>query len=436
MIIVESHSEKDTFLDYWGNEPSIVIPIWEDLERHPMPCDVSFLYVAFANLHFVVPFKHNDCESIKIDLSKSTQPKWVWNKKALLQTDLGIQNQKDIQTHLFFNKNKIYPFREKIEGLTSFYTRLGIRDGLGKSIPIMKFIEVLEGILNEWGDFDSSLYSKDNTNWVNERMIPILSDIERLGIHVDRGKFFDRWKDNKKSLWFSRAFTEYNPYTITSRPSNRHLGINYSALNKKDGSREIFIPPKGKKFIQFDYDAYHVRLIGKMVKYDLPSTSAHQWLADQYGCSYDDSKGRTFKILYGGVSDEDRKIPFFDKVDKFISKGQQESIERGYLKTPKGRRIPLGWIEQPTAQKYFNYLLQATETEFNIEVLNKLKDSGLPLPILYTYDSFLFEVDDSDVEKLYGVKDILGDTINKIQDVIESFGFPTKMSIGKNYSEV
>ena len=45
MIIVESHSEKDTFLDYWGNEPSIVILFGEDLERHPMTCDVSFLYV-------------------------------------------------------------------------------------------------------------------------------------------------------------------------------------------------------------------------------------------------------------------------------------------------------------------------------------------------------------------------------------------------------
>ena len=143
----------------------------------------------------------------------------------------------------------------------------------------MKFIEVLEGILNEWGDFDSNLYSKDNTSWVNERMIPILSDIERLGIQVDRGKFFDRWKDNKKSLWFSRTFTEYHPYTITSRPSNRHLGINYSALNKKDGSREVFVPQKGKSFVQFDYDAYHVRLIGKMIKYDLPETSVHQWLS-------------------------------------------------------------------------------------------------------------------------------------------------------------
>ena len=418
-MIVENNIEKEQFLEYWNNEQSIVIPIWEDLERHPMTCDVSFLYVRFQNLDFVLPFKHNDCEPIEIDLSKSKQTKWIWNKKALLQTDLKIQNQKDIQTSLFFNENKLYPFGEKLEALTNFYHRLGMRDGLGKSIPIMKFMEVLGDISDDFGNL------RPTFDWIDDTMIPILSDVERLGIRVDREKFFDKWKDNKKSLWFSRAFTEYNPYTITSRPSNRHLGINYSALNKKDGSRKIFVPKEGKSFVQFDYDAYHVRLIGKMIGYKLPDTSVHQWLADQYGCSYDESKGRTFRILYGGVSDEDRKIPFFDKVDKFISKVQQESIQRGYLKTPKGRRIPLGWIEQPTAQKYFNYLLQATETEFNIEVLNKLKDSGLPLPILYTYDSFLFEVDDS--EK---------DTIKQIQDVIESFGFPTKMNIGKNYSEV
>ena len=128
-MIVESHSEKKQFLDYWDNESSIVIPIWEDLERHPMTCDVSFLYVRFQNLDFILPFNHNDCEPIEIDLSKSKQTKWVWNKKALLQTDLKIQNQKDIQTSLFFNENKLYPFGEKLEALTNFYHRLGMRDG-------------------------------------------------------------------------------------------------------------------------------------------------------------------------------------------------------------------------------------------------------------------------------------------------------------------
>ena len=418
-MIVESNLEKEQFLEYWNNEESIVIPIWEDLERHPMTCDVSFLYVRFQNLDFVLPFKHNDCEPIEIDLSESKQTKWVWNKKALLQTDLKIQNQKDIQTSLFFNENKLYPFGEKLEALTNFYHRLGMRDGLGKSIPIMKFMEVLGDMSNDFGKLSPTF------DWIDNTMIPILSDVERKGIQVDRKKFFDRWKDNKKSLWFSRTFTEYNPYTITSRPSNRHLGINFSALSKKDKSREIFIPQEGKKFVQFDYDAYHVRIIAKLIKYDLPDTSVHSWLANQYNCGYDESKGRTFRILYGGVSDEDRKIPFFDKVDKFIHKMQEESIDRGFIKTPMGRKIPIGWIEQPTAQKYFNYLLQASETEFNIEVMKKLKDSGLPLPNLYTYDSFLFE---------FGIEDT--EVLRKIKPVLESFGFPTKVSYGDDYSLV
>ncbi len=418
MIIVETNKEKELFLQYWNTEESKIIPIWEDLDRHPMTNGLSFLYVQFPKDDFIIPFNHNDCEKLEIDLSTSNQTKWIWNKKGFLQTDIKVNNLKDVQTSLFFEKFQLYNIQSKLEGLTNFYYRLGIRDGLGKSISIMKWSEVLRGIVDEWDINDTNL-------WVDETMIPLLSDIERKGIQVDRKKFFDRWPDNKKSLWFSHTFTEYNPYTITSRPSNRHLGINYGALNKSDGSREVFVPKKGKVFLQFDYDAYHVRIIGKLIKYDLPDTSVHQWLADQYGCDYGESKGRTFRILYGGVSDEDRKIPFFDKVDKFISKMHQESIRNGYIQTPKGRKIPLSWIEKPNAQKFFNYLLQATETEFNIEVLNKLKENDLPLPILYSYDAFLYEFDETEVE-----------TIKKIKAVLESYGFPVKADWGSDYSKV
>jgi len=295
---------------------------------------------------------------------------------------------------------------------------LGMRDGLGKSIPIMKWGEVLRSITNDW-----KLKSKDS--WIDDTMIPILSQTEQSGIRVDTKKFIDRWPQSLKNLQGDIIYTEYNPYTLTSRPSNRHGGINFGALNKSDGTREVFIPQEGKMFLQFDYDAYHVRIIGKLIGYPLPKTSVHQWLADEYGCSYEDSKGRTFRILYGGVSEEDRKIPFFDKVDGFIGQLYTNSIQRGYLQTPKGRKIPLEWIEGPTSQKYFNYLLQATETEFNIEVMKKLKDSGLPLPLLYTYDSFLFEFDASEVDVIKGVKSVL-----------ESFGFPIKASWGSDYSKV
>ena len=422
MIIVESNKEKDQFLEYWNNEQSTIIPIWEDLERHPMNNRLSFLYVRFANIDFILPFNHNDCESLTIDLSLSEQKKWIWNKKGFLQTDIQIQNLKDVQTALFFENHTIYDFNSKLEPLTNFHTRLGMRDDLGSSLPIMKWGEVLRGIVDEW-----KLY--DVNDWVNDTMIPLLSDIERSGIGVDREKFIDRWPSNLKHIKPHEqgdvVYTEYNPYTITSRPSNRHGGVNFAALNKNDGSRNCFIPPEDSLFLQFDYDAYHVRIIAKLIKFKLPEGSIHQWLADQYGCSYDESKGRTFRILYGGVTEEDRKIPFFDEVDKFIKNFQQESIERGYLQTPKGRKIPLGWIEQPNGLKFFNYLLQATETEFNIEVMEKLRKERLPLPILYTYDSFLFEFDDSEVE-----------TIKKVKSVLESFGFPIKADWGNNYGEV
>ena len=427
MIIVETNKEKEQFLEYWNNEESKIIPIWEDLDRHPMNNGLSFLYVRFRDeetddgylpIDFILPFNHNDCEKLEIDLSTSNQTKWIWNKKGFLQTDIKVNNLKDVQTSLFFEKFQLYDIQSKLEGLTSFYYRLGIRDGLGKSISIMKWCEVLQGIVGEWD-------VKHTNNWVDETMIPLLSDIERKGINVDRKKFIDRWSSNDKQLKEDNVYTEYNPYTITSRPSNRHGGINFGALNKSDGSRDVFVPRKGKMFLQFDYDAYHVRIIGKLIKYKLPDTSVHQWLADQYGCDYGESKGRTFRILYGGVTDEDRKIPFFDKVDKFIRKMQDEAVRNGYIQTPKGRRIPLGWIEKPNAQKFFNYILQATETEFNIEVMEKLRKLQLPLPILYSYDAFLYEFDETEIE-----------TIKLIKSVLESYGFPVKADWGNHYGEV
>ena len=423
MVIVETQQEQEDFLTKWNNEQSVIIPIWEDLERHPMNNSLSFLYIYMGGEDYILSFNHNDCQSINIDLSESRMRKWVWNKKGFLQTNIQIQELKDIQTYLFFERNQLYDFQSKLEPLTNFYTRLGIRDELGKSLPIMKWGEVLKGIVEEWSLLPI-VEGSVKSQWVGETMIPILSEMERKGLHVDRKKFLDRWKDSAKNLNQTTIYTEYNPYTITSRPSNRHGGINFGALNKKDGSRDCFIPREGKLYLQFDYDAYHVRIIGKIIGYELPTASTHQWLADQYGMDYDESKGRTFRILYGGVSDEDKKIPFFKKVDEFIQIFWESTTKTGIIQTPK-RRIPLEWVEQPNAQKVFNYLLQSMETEFNIEAMKKLKENNLPLPILYVYDSFLFEFDDSEV-----------DTIKKVKSVLESFGFPVHATWGSDYSKV
>jgi hypothetical protein len=362
-----------------------------------------------------------DCKSIQIDLSQSTQPKWVWDKKSILHYNLGIQNLRDIQTYSFFTTNSLLEFKPEEQSFISHYTRLGIREKLGKISPIMKWVEYLNSLFITF-----PINENMGNSWVDDTMIPLLSQIERYGVGVDREKFIDRFPHAIKHLKGNSIYTQYNPYTITSRPSNRHGGINYSALNKGDGTREVFVPKSGHIFLQMDYDGYHPRIIGKLIGYDLPKTSVHQWLADQYGCSYEESKGRTFRILYGGVSPEDAEIPFFKSVDEFIQKLHIGSLERGWIQTPKGRKIPIEWIEGLTPQKAFNYLLQATETEFNMEIIGKLKESDLPLPVLYLYDSFLFEYDLSwDTEKA-----------KEIKSVLESFGFPIKASWGTDYSKI
>lgn len=417
--IIETKSELREFLEVWNANPSIIVPIWSDLEKHPNNNKISFLFIRISGHDFILPYNHVDCISISPVLSESKEEKWIWNRKGFLQSGIDIQNTHDIQSHLYFNENKIVKFDPSEMSIVKHYYRHDVREGLGKVLPIMKWVEYLK-------TFVDKIESNFEDTWVDEVMIPVLSELENVGVRVDIDRFSNKWPNSIKHLDDDIVYTEYNPYIITSRPSNRHGGINYGALNKQDGTREIIIPRKNHIFLQFDYDAYHPRIIGKLIDFDLPKTSAHQWLAEQYGCSYEESKKRTFQILYGGVTEEDKEIPFFEEVDKFITKLGLEVEQNGYIETPKGRKIYLEWIEDPTLQKVFNYLLQATETEFNMSVLSRLKSKGYTLPLLYTYDSFLFE---------YGVEEGT-ERAKELKQELEYFGFPVKATWGMDYSKV
>ena len=77
--------------------------------------------------------------------------------------------------------------------------------------------------------------------------------------------------------------------------------------------------------------------------------------------------------------------------------------------------------------KLFNYVLQAVETERNILILDKLSKIDLnqkSIPILYTYDSILFDVAD---EENY---------IREVKRIMEKDGFPTQLEIGKDYDNM
>ena len=109
MIVVESNKEKENFMQMWENNPSIVIPIWSDLDKHPMNNELALLFVRIENTDFILIYNHIDGKSHHLDLSTSTQPKLVLNKKGLLQTDTNIQNIFDISNYNFFEGGKLIP---------------------------------------------------------------------------------------------------------------------------------------------------------------------------------------------------------------------------------------------------------------------------------------------------------------------------------------
>ncbi len=277
-------------------------------------------------------------------------------------------------------------------------------------IPILKQYETIKKILDT--EFEEKYYIEGYDNFCST-----FSNIESNGIRKDD----------------TLVYTQYNPYTTTGRPSNRFGGLNFAALNKSDGSRKAF---KSRfdyigRLVEFDYDAYHLRLIGEVIGYELPKTSVHQYFADIFDISYDEAKIMNFKLLYGDIpQDIADNVEFFGKVKEFINKLWTKYNNDKYIETYIYRKkIYSDNFEEMSKTKLFNYFIQNLETERNMKVLDKLlpkieKDESKL--VLYNYDAFLFDLNP---------KDGLG-LLKLIKKEMEVENYLTKVSSGINYDEM
>jgi hypothetical protein len=82
-------------------------------------------------------------------------------------------------------------------------------------------------------------------------------------------------------------------------------------------------------------------------------------------------------------------------------------------------------MENMKPQKLLNYLLQGLETAMNVcilwDIIKLLRGKNTKI-VLYTYDSFLLDLDKTE-------KDIF----KEIQNVFKKYKLQTKMSYGDNY---
>ena len=184
-------------------------------------------------------------------------------------------------------------------------------------------------------------------------------------------------------------------------------------------------------FIEFDFDAYHPRLIGDLVGYEFPKTSVHEYLSKKYGVGVKEGKTKTFQYMYGGIPNSvAKRVEFLNLTKKLIQEMWSEYKENKFIKTHTYKRMLYEEnLDNMNPQKLFNYYIQAYETERNVKLLNKLHQYLLTREtniVHYNYDSFLF-----DYSKADGVE-----TIHEIKKILEQSGFITKTKVGNNYGEM
>ncbi len=163
-------------------------------------------------------------------------------------------------------------------------------------------------------------------------------------------------------------------------------------------------------FVEFDIGAYHPTLAAMLVDYDFGSGDIHQAFADMYKVDYAKAKELTFKQLYGGVFKEYKHLEFFKKIDIYVKDLWSKFESEGEITCPISSFVyKKENLEEMNPQKLFNYLLQNLETSMNVRILwdmiTILRNKKSQL-VLYTYDSFLIDWDESEKQVIEDIKDI------------------------------
>ena len=292
-----------------------------------------------------------------------------------------------------------------------FYRKYPQIANIGSIIPIVKHYERCETIYNAVKHV-FTMEKPQHFEFYNNKATNVFYWIESNGLKVDPKLFEEHFGVERD--W---TYSQFNLKTTTTRPSNSFGGINYAALDKKSGCREAFIPDNDF-LLEIDISAYHPTLAAQLVDYKFEDEDIHQAFADMYGVDYKKAKELTFKQLYGGVFKEYKELEFFKRVEKYIddiSRKEEVVCKSGYVFKTDMKK-----------QKLFNYILQNTETYYNVLILEKiikiLKHSKTRIRH-YTYDSFLLDVDKS--EK---------DLIKLILDVFKEYNFNVKVEAGNNYN--
>lgn len=445
MKIIDSLQEFNLFLSELKDTDSLVIPIYATDHIHPKLDSLSLLWVHLLDSgnDYILTIQHSEL-IFKIDLdllfNSFTKKIFTLNKKDFLYS---IRNTKKLKIYdlelveYLDTGNKIIFPRCEIQNNFKFkYPKYKINT----IVPLTKWAEYFELIKPNILNLLSSCNPLDRAyTFYNDFIIPGLYNIESEGLRVSMDSL-------NKSIDISTnidpntglMYSQYNIYTTTGRPSNRYNSINFVALNKESGARDIFISRFEKgALVEFDFESYHLRIIGDLIGYELPKEPVHEYLGKLYYNKtsltpeeIENAKKLNFKHLYGGITKQYEHIEFFKKTKLYTTSLWKHWNKFGYIESPvSGRKLYKKNYPSLNAQKLFNYLIQLLEIELNITKMEKihehLKKYNTKL-VLYIYDAFLFDFDFNDGKAC----------IQGIKKILEDKKYIVRKTVGTNYGNM
>jgi len=361
---------------------------------HPVENQICAVYIRPLNSTkgYIASISHSETLSLNIREVKRLISKfkriYVRDKKEFLHYFI-LQNLYDIT----LQQPTYIP--EYTQTHSWFYNKYKDKKDINRIIPIVKHYEYCEKTFNNL----KNRIDEPINEFYNNQATVVFNAIERSGIQVDREKFESRFH----VLDSDTVYSQFNFKTLTTRPSNRFKGVNYAAINKTNGDRQCFIPSNDLLF-ELDISAYHPTLLANLIGYDFCGRDIHQAFAEMYQVDYKKAKELTFKQLYGGVFDQYKDLEFFKKVQVYTDDMWARFQNEGFVECPVSKHIYKNDVLMDMKpQKLLNYVLQNLETATNVrilwEIFKVLRGKNTKL-ILYTYDSFLFDLDNSERELL------------------------------------
>ena len=271
-------------------------------------------------------------------------------------------------------------------------------------IPIVKHYELCETIFRDL-KANINIEKTKYDEFFNSRVSMVFNAIERNGVRIHNETFEEYFHPVDGEY----VYTQFNLKTTTTRPSNKFKNVNYAALNKENGCRKSFIP-RNNRFVEIDISAYHPSLAARLTNYEFATNDIHSHFATLYNVDYKKSKELTFKQLYGGVFENYKKLEFFQGIEKYVGDNWKKFQSDGFIECPvSGYRYEKEKLQNMNPQKLFNYVLQNLETSMNVRILWDmfciLRNCKTKL-VLYTYDSFLFDLDDSEENMLEEIRNV------------------------------